>query len=252
MNRNTKAIIAVLISIIIITAGILIIRESMIQNSKPSQLPPFPPYDFNAGTMRSGNAYANITGSATAFLYSQNNGQGMFLHFYPSPGRFVTVCDKAFYNESAGIANECVNFSSFVVNVHYILNPGNFTEIISIFNRLPQEQQVSMGFNAEFNKIANITLSQGNPNNPVNTTINPEPYNFTENYNLHNSCLFAAAWGSGVNITLNWYSMEGILAGGELTFNGFHASYTSLGLAFSGIGIPPDSNLTLGEITASY
>ena len=82
MNRNTKAIIAVLISIIIIAAGILIIRESMIQNSKPSQLPPFPPYDFNAGTMRSGNTSANLTGSATAVLYSQNNGQGMFLHFY--------------------------------------------------------------------------------------------------------------------------------------------------------------------------
>ena len=37
-----------------------------------------------------------------------------------------------------------------------------------------------------------------------------------------------------------------------MTFNGFHASYTSLGLAFSGIGIPPDSNLTLGEMIASY
>ena len=252
MNRNTKAIIAVVLSIIIIAAGILIINESLIQKEKPPLLTPFPPYAFNSGNLKSGNASVNITGSAAVLLYSEDNARGMFLHFYPSPGRFVTVCDKAFYNESDGIANECVNFTSFVVNVQYILTPGNFTEIISIFNKLPQKEQVSIGFNAEFNEIANITLLQGNPNNPVNTTITPEPDNFTETYNLHNSCLFASAWGSGINIKLNWYSMEGILAGGELTFNGFHASCTMLGLSFSGISIPSDSNLTLGEMTASY
>ena len=252
MNRNTKAIIAVTISLIIIVAGVLIIRETQIHGQKSSSPPPFSPINFNAGILKSGNASANITGSATAILYSSNGGQGMFLHFFPSPGRFVTVCDKAFYNESNGIANECVNFTSFVVNVQYIMNPGSFTEIISINNRLSQKQNVGIGFNAEFNNIANITLSQGNPNNPINTTIIPEPHNFTETYNLHNSCLFAASWGSGINITLNWYSMEGIMAGGELTFNGFHASYTSLGLAFSGISIPPDTNLALGEMTASF
>ena len=251
MNRNTKAIIAVAISLIIIAAGVLIIRETQI-HGQGSPSPPFSPINFNAGILKSGNASVNITGSATAILYSSNSGQGMFLHFYPAPGRFVTVCDRAFYNTSSVNAYECVNFTSFVVNVQYIMNPGSFTEIISISNRLSQKQNVGMGFNAEFNNIVNVTLSQGNPNNPVNTTITPEPHNFTETYNLHNSCLFAAAWGSGINITLNWYSMEGILAGGELTFNGFHSSCTSLGLAFSGISIPPDSNLTLGEMTASF
>ena len=252
MNKDLKVIIAAVIAFVVVVAGIVTIAELNSRHTTPPTVPPWSPADFNAGALASGNTTLNITGDASSTLLTGNNTHHVYLNFYPSTNKDTLTYDSAVYNKSGTGANETLNMTSIVLNVEYRMNNDSLTETFTIKNTQSTEQAISMNYQVLISTLTNVTVSQGDPHYPVNATLVPATFGYTETYNFNSANLFGASFGNGVNCTFNWYSMEGILNSGSLIFNSYSYNTTTLKLNFSGFSIPPYSSLTLGEMSVYY
>ena len=252
MNKKTKMLLAGVVSIIVVTAGIIVMSEIHARSKNDNSSPPWSLADFNRGTLTSGNFSLYIVGDGNAVLNHGNSSQLAYFNFLPSSNKYTLVYDSATYSRSGRSALEILNFSTIDLKVDYTMNHGNLTESFSLVNMQSNVQSVGMSYYVNVGTLTNVTVSSGNPHNPDNSTLYPSTHGFTETYNFNGANLYMASFRYGVNYTLNWYSMEGVITSDALTFNSNFYNSTSLDLGFSGFSIPPYSNLSLGEVTVSF
>ncbi len=252
MNKETKMIVAGVVSIIVVVAGIIVVSELHARTANANSSPPWSLADFNSGTLASGNFSLNIIGDANVVLNHANSSQLVYFNFLPSSNKYTLVYDSATYSRSGRSAVEILNFSTIDLKVDYTMNYGNFTESFTLVNTQSQEQSVGMTYYVNVGTLANFTVLSGDPHNPVNATLYPSTHGFTETYNFNGANLYSASFRYGVNYTLNWYNIEGVITSDTLTFNSNYYNSTSLDLGFSGFSIPPYSSLSLGEVTVFF
>lgn len=252
MNKETKMILAGVVSVIVVAAGIIVVSELHASTPNGQSAPPWSLADFNPGTLTSGNFSLNITGDANAVLNQGNSLQLVYFHFLPSSNNYNIIYDSATYSKSGRSAVEILNMSTIDLKVDYTMNDGNLTEFFTLINTQSQEQSVGMTYYANVGTLTNVTVSSGDPHYPINATLYPSTHGFTETYNFNGANLYSASFGNGANCTFNWYSMEGIISSDTLTFNSYYYNSTTMDLGFSGFSIPPYSSLSLGEVTVFF
>ncbi|WP_153280128.1 hypothetical protein [Thermoplasma sp. Kam2015] len=250
MNKKIAAIIATMIVILIVSLLAFYFSQSPVPKASVRKVY----HEFHEGALHLDNITVNILGGGYSSLKRGTSNHTIFSGFYFSNENGNITGDSLTLSDSNTSAIEIINITNLQLIIKYDLYKDRFTETYAVKNMGNFQQPLNFVLNLFSFNLTNVTIFEGYPNSSTNITLSPQTFfGISETYDMYDTAIYGVQWGNGTNVSVNWYSLEGMLSSSELTFAG-EPSYisTQMYVYFSGVKIPEGTTLDIGNIFMSF